>query len=116
MSVISKGALALLLFGCARVGSAELIIEGVENGVICDPPDVAQVVEEQFARSPMDPSQPDANVLPTSPLVVGTFALAPDVASSERTQVGYGGYVACAPAPGLEVDAPPPRTQALPEG
>lgn len=98
MRAISRIALAFLLCaGATRLSSAELIIEGVENGVRCDPPDVAQVVDDRFVRTPMDPSNPDVNNLPTGPLVVGTLALSPDVSSSERTKVGYGAYVACVP-------------------
>lgn len=98
MRAKSRIALAFLLCaGAARLSSAELIIEGVENGVPCDPPDVAQVVDERFVRTSMDPSNPDVNVLPTGPLVVGTFALSPEVPSNERTQVGYGAYIACVP-------------------
>ena len=116
MRRLRNGALALLVFGSARASLAEIQVPTLENGVPCEPPEIARAVDDRFVRVEADPSQPDINELPTQPLVFGTFALAPDVPAEERLQVGYPPYVACRPAPALETEEEvEPRVDPIPE-
>lgn len=110
MKLIQTSALALMFLFLSHVGMAATVVQGTENGVICDPPGISDVVRDRFVRTPADPSQPDINVLPTSPLSVGTIALSPDIPADERTEIGDPAYSACRPDPGRETP-PPPLTE-----
>lgn len=115
MNRIRTGALALTIFLFSAVGTAEIVVRGTEQGFVCDPPEVSDVIRDRFVRVPADPSQPDVNELPTSPLSVGTIALAPDIPGSERAWMGDPAYTACRPGGDGENEAsPPPRTRPVP--
>ena len=117
MRRLRNGALALLVFGFARAGLAEIEVPAIENGVPCEPPEIARAVNDRFVRVEADPSQPDVNELPTQPLVLGTFGLAPDVPEAERVQLGYPPYWACRPEPEVEADEDAvPRVDPIPDG
>lgn len=113
MKIIRTSALALIFLFISHVAMAAVVVRGTENGVICDPPGISDVIRDRFVRTPADPSQPDINELPTSPLSVGTIALSPDIPADERTQIGDPAYSACRPEPGHE-SAPPPKTEPFP--
>lgn len=110
MTLIRTGALALMLSVVSHVGVAEILVEETRNGVICEPPAITDVIRDRYVRVPADPSQPDVNELPTSPLSVGNIALSPDVPADKRALIGDPAYSACRPDPGAET-LPSPKTE-----